>query len=185
VHRDLAELVAQAAEERSDLRSGFAGAVQQLLRERLRQARGGHRMKDEDGRMRCSVCSFGRGANTPTFFYEADRGAMNGTDMLQKLRAYFHFIKRQQKHREPFGIHPVRAALIETPDEARGKKLMELVNHPLVCGPGKCAGRFWFTISPLFTNRQNASDLATYLTRPQIISDSIPSGLCLIVACTL
>ena len=50
VHRDLAELVAQAAAEPSHLRSGLAGAVQPLLRERLHQARGGHRMKDEDRR---------------------------------------------------------------------------------------------------------------------------------------
>ena len=107
------------------------------------------------------------------FFYEADRGSMNATDMLQKLRAYFHFIKRQQKHQEAFGIHPIRAVLIETPDEARGRKLMELVNHPLVCGPNKRAGLFWFTISSLFAQRQNGSELATYLLRPEIILDSI------------
>src|SRR5258708_3679887 len=40
------------------------------------------------------------------FFYEADRGTMNTTDMLKKLRAYFHFIKRQQRHKEAFRIHP-------------------------------------------------------------------------------
>jgi hypothetical protein len=43
------------------------------------------------------------------FFYEADRGTMNTTDMLKKLRGYFHFIKRQQRHKDAFGIHPVRA----------------------------------------------------------------------------
>ena len=63
--------------------------------------------------------------------------------------------------------------LIETTDEGRGRRRMELVNHPLVCGPGKRAGLFWFTISPLFTDRQNGSELATYLTRPQIILDTI------------
>src|ERR1017187_9826716 len=36
------------------------------------------------------------------------------------------------------------------PGETRGKRLMELVNHPLVAGPAKRAGLFWFTISPLF-----------------------------------
>jgi len=36
---------------------------------------------------------------------------------------------------DAFGIHPVRAVLVETTDEARGRKLMELANHPLVCGP--------------------------------------------------
>ena len=105
------------------------------------------------------------------FCYEADRGTMNATDMLQ--RGYFHFIKRQQKHKEAFGVHPIRAVLIETPDEARGRRLMELVNHPLVCGPDKRAGLFWFTISPLFTVIQDGSDVATYLKRPEIIFDSI------------
>jgi len=28
------------------------------------------------------------------FFYEADRGTMNTTDMLKKFRAYYHFIKK-------------------------------------------------------------------------------------------
>src|SRR5205823_3079236 len=106
------------------------------------------------------------------FFYEADRGTMNAADMLQKLRAYFHFIKRQQKHREAFRVHPIRAVLIETTDEARGRKLMELVNHPLVCGPGKRAGLFWFTISPLFTDPKPSGSgvpLPGYLEKPEIV----------------
>ena len=81
------------------------------------------------------------------FFYEADRGTMVMTDMLRKSRGYHHFIKKQQQHKETFGIHPVRAILVETTDEARGKRLMELVSHPLVAGPAKRTGLFWFTIS--------------------------------------
>jgi hypothetical protein len=105
------------------------------------------------------------------FCYEADRGTMNATDMLQKLRAYVHFIKRQQKHKEAFGVHPIRAVLIETTDEQRAQRLMELVHHPLVCGPNKRAGLFWFTISPVFTDRRGA--LAAYLVHPEFILDSI------------
>jgi len=114
------------------------------------------------------------------FFYEADRGSMVMTDMLKKLRAYYHLIKKQQRHRELFGVHPIRAVLFETTDEARGKKLMELANHPLVCGPGKRAGLFWFTISPLFTNMSPAAEslssglhLPGYLEQPEIILDRI------------
>jgi hypothetical protein len=51
------------------------------------------------------------------FCYKADRGTMPLVDMLKKLRAYHHFIKRRQKHREAFGVHPIRAVLIETTDE--------------------------------------------------------------------
>jgi len=56
-------------------------------------------------------------------------------DMLKRFRGYYHFIKKQQKHRDAFGVHPIRAVIVETTDEARGKKLMELAGHPLVTGP--------------------------------------------------
>ena len=111
------------------------------------------------------------------FFFEADRGTMTATDMLKKLRAYFHFIKRQQRHKEGFGIHPVRAVLIETTNEARARRLMELVNHPLVCGVNKRAGLFWFSISSLFAYM--AKDIETrhplphYLDTPEICMDVI------------
>ncbi len=54
------------------------------------------------------------------FCYEADRGSMPMADMPKKFRAYYHFIKRQQKHKQAFGVHPIRAVLIETTDEPRG-----------------------------------------------------------------
>ncbi len=97
------------------------------------------------------------------FFYEADRGSMVATDMLKKFRAYYHFIKKQQRHKEAFGVHPVRAVLVETTDEARGKRLMELATHPLVCGQAKRTGLFWFTISPIFT------DGNAHLNKPEMI----------------
>ena len=36
------------------------------------------------------------------FCYEADRGSMPLADMLKKVRAYYHFIKREQRHRDAF-----------------------------------------------------------------------------------
>ena len=117
------------------------------------------------------------------FFYEADRGTMNSTDMMKKFRAYYHFIKKQQAHRQAFGIHPVRAVLTETTNEVRAKKLMTLVNHPLVCGPDKRVGLFWFTISTLFTGDDETGarpqpqlplpKVSLYISRPEIILDSI------------
>ena len=50
---------------------------------------------------------------------------------------------------------------------------MELANHPLVCGPAKRAGLFWFTISPLFTNPAEGTLQPAYQSRPEIILDSI------------
>jgi hypothetical protein len=107
------------------------------------------------------------------FFYEADRGTMVLTDMLWKFRGYHHFIKKQQRHKEAFGIHPVRAVLVETTDEARGKRLMELVNHPLVAGPAKWTGLFWFTISPLFADPVEGSSVPRYLNQPELVLDPI------------
>ena len=111
------------------------------------------------------------------FFYEADRGTMNTTDMLKKFRAYFHFIKKQQRHKDAFGVHPIRAVLIETKDEPRGKRLMQLVHHPLVCGPNKKSGLFWLTISTMLadaaTTAQADRTLPRYLEHPEVIFDPI------------
>jgi Replication-relaxation len=110
------------------------------------------------------------------FCYEADRGTMVATDMLKKMRGYYHFIKRQQLHRQAWDVHPIRAVLIETTDEDRGNKLMELVNHPLVAGPNRRAGLFWFTISPLFTGEdadQEQPVIAPYLLKPEIVLKNI------------
>ena len=114
------------------------------------------------------------------FFYEADRGTMVTTDMLKKFRGYHYFIKKQQRHKEAFGIHPIRAVLVETTDEARGRKLMELATHPLVCGAPKRVGLFWFSISPLFADpaqKDNGgptgSMLPLYLDHPEVILESV------------
>src|ERR1700687_2871242 len=106
------------------------------------------------------------------FCYEADRGTMPLADMLKKFRAYHHFIKRQQKHKDAFGVHPIRAVLIETTDELRARKLMELAEHPAVIGAGKRSSLFWFIISPLFTASTDAANekpLPGYLARPALI----------------
>src|SRR5207237_8369372 len=90
---------------------------------------------------------------------------------------YFHFCKREQSHKEAFGIHPVRAVLIETTDEARARRLMQLVNHPLVCGPQKRAGLFWFTVSSLFITTSTGTNpirlQRDYLQSPEIAFDQI------------
>lgn len=112
-------------------------------------------------------------AEAAHFFYEADRGTMNTTDMMKKLRAYYHFIKKQQRHKQAFGIHPIRAVLVETTDEARGRRLMKLVNHPLVSGPAKRTGLFWFTISPLFSDPVDDSAVPRYLNQPELVLDGI------------
>jgi hypothetical protein len=110
------------------------------------------------------------------FCYEADRGSMPMADMLKKLRAYYHFIKRLQKHREKFGVHPIRAVLVETANESRARKLMELVEEPIVIGSSKRSGLFWFVISPIFSNAADSpvgKQVANYLTRPEFVLDPL------------
>lgn len=113
------------------------------------------------------------GNNELHFAYEADRGTMPPADMLRKLRAYYFFIKKHKRHINAFGVHPIRAVLIECPTETRALKLMELAGHPLVSGPNKRAGLFWFTISPLFTSPIKIGDqnLARYLVEPTSVLD--------------
>jgi hypothetical protein len=110
------------------------------------------------------------------FCSEADCGSMPMADMLKRLRAYYHFIKRQQKHRVAFGVDPIRAVLIETMSEARARKLMELAEHPGVIGAGKRSALFWFCMSPLFSDQAdvgNGQHLATYLLRLRIVLDRL------------
>jgi hypothetical protein len=107
------------------------------------------------------------------FCYEADRGTMPMADMLKKLRAYFHFVKRQAKHKEAFGVHPIRAVLFETTSEARARKIMDLAQHPAVVGGGKRSTLFWFIISPLFTSHATETGRAAYLDRPEIVFDRL------------
>ena len=54
--------------------------------------------------------------------------------------------QKQQKHKEAFGVHPVRAVLIETTTEERAKRLMQLVHHPLEVGPVR--GRVEVPVKP-------------------------------------
>lgn len=102
------------------------------------------------------------------FAYEADRGTMPIGDMLKKLRAYHFLIKRYKKQQEAFGFHPVRAVLIEAPTEVRCLKLMELACHPLVAGPSRRSGLFWFVPSFVFTDGEGTTS-PPYLDNPAAI----------------
>ena len=117
------------------------------------------------------------------FFYEGDRGTMNTTDMLKKLRAYYHFVKKQQRHREAFGIHPIRAVLIETTNETRARRLMELVHHPLLCGRDTNAqGSFGSRFRVCFANARRVLLMRCVLPTPKCCFTR--SGPCPTAVCT-
>ena len=116
------------------------------------------------------------GGRSSHFCYEADRGTMPAADMLKKLRGYHHLIRRQQKHKEAFGVHPIRAVLIETTNEPRARKLMELAQHAAVLGAGKRTALFWFVISQLFTAltaTRGSRPSPSYLDRPALLFDAL------------
>jgi hypothetical protein len=104
---------------------------------------------------------------------------MTTTAMFRKFRGYHHFIKKQQKHRDAFGVHPIRAVLVETTSEARARRLMELTHHPLVRGTDNRVGLFWFTISELFTDSSKSSagvrgaTTQRWLTKPGTVLGAI------------
>jgi hypothetical protein len=52
----------------------------------------------------------------------------------------------------------------------RGKKMMELVGQPLVAGPNRRAGLFWFTIFPMFVPEDVP---AVYLDKPDVVFKDI------------
>ena len=59
---------------------------------------------------------------------------------------------RQDKHREHFGIHRIRAVLIEAPDADQAGYLRRLTEHPVVLGGRRNPSPLsWFTTSEFFT----------------------------------
>ena len=71
-------------------------------------------------------------------------------------------------------MYPIRAVLIETTSESRGRRLMDLAQHPAVVGASERSGLFWFTISPMFTDPALVEKyglrhaLPAYLEKPEM-----------------
>jgi len=108
------------------------------------------------------------------FFYEADRKHTSTKKHNRKLRAHFHYVVKQKRHEEDYGIKRVRAVLIETTDMYWADELREAAKHVLVSG-NKPSSLFWFTTSQLFCEPRGAEDgaparkLPLYLTKPEIV----------------
>ena len=108
------------------------------------------------------------------FFYEADRHRTNTHKYNKKLRGHFHFVVKQKRHQETYGINRIRAVLTETVDDDWAEALREAANHPTVSG-AKPSPLFWFTTSRLFTEEVvlqqgvQVKKIPTYLHRPDIL----------------
>lgn len=112
------------------------------------------------------------------FFYEADRKHTSTPKFNRKLRAHFHYIVKQKKHWEHYGVERIRAVLIETTDGHWAETLRSAAQHPLVSG-AKPSPLFWFTTSTLFTRQALQTDgigkraTPLFLSKPEIVFERI------------
>jgi hypothetical protein len=108
------------------------------------------------------------------YFYEADRRHTSTKKHNRKLRAHFHYIVKQRRHEEHYGVKRIRAVLIETTDMYWADDLREAAKHVTVSG-NKPSPLFWFTTSQLFSDTEEVRDgertrkVPLYLTKPEIV----------------
>ena len=112
------------------------------------------------------------------FFYEADRHRTDTTKYNKKLRAHFHFVVKQKRHREFYDIQRVRAVLTEKVDDEWAERLRQAAGHVTVSG-SKASPLFWFTTSRLFVEEAMVQDngrqraLPMYLRYPDMVMRKI------------
>ncbi|MDQ3819438.1 MAG: replication-relaxation family protein [Acidobacteriota bacterium] len=118
------------------------------------------------------------GRQNAHFFYEADRKHTSIKKHNRKLRAHFHYIVKQRRHEQDYGIKRVRAVLIETIDDYWADDLRKAAAHPVVSG-NKPSPLFWFTTSRLLTEKEEIKKgnqtraVPRYLINPSIIFKKI------------
>jgi hypothetical protein len=108
------------------------------------------------------------------FFYEADRHRTDTNKYNKKLRAHFHFVVKQKRHQEIYGVPRVRAVLTETVDDEWAERLRQAADHATVSG-NKPSPLFWFTTSRLFVEEavvqenSRARSVPMHLRHPDIV----------------
>jgi len=88
---------------------------------------------------------------TQYFFYEADRKTTSIKKMQKKLRAHFHYIVKQKRHKNDYGVKRIKAVLIESIEDHWTNTLRTAARHTIVSG--KASPLFWFTPSDLAFER--------------------------------
>ncbi|MBK8809699.1 MAG: replication-relaxation family protein [Acidobacteria bacterium] len=112
---------------------------------------------------------------TQCFFYEADRKTTSVKKMQKKLRAHFHYIVKQKKHVEDYGVNRIRAVLVESTEDHWTNTLRTTAGHPTVSG-SKPSPLFWFTPSDLafeklipVTIKGAEKHIPIYLEKPELV----------------
>ena len=112
------------------------------------------------------------------YFYEADRKTTSIKKMQKKLRAHFHYIVKQKKHIDDYGVKRVRAVLIESLDGTWTNTLRLGARHPIISG--KPSPLFWFTPSdlafePLVSVKIKSTEkkIPAFLEKPELVFGKI------------
>ena len=112
---------------------------------------------------------------TQFYFYEADRKTTSIKKMQKKLRAHFHYIVKQKRHVEEYGVNSIRAVLVESLFNQWTENLLTSARHSIVSG-GKLSTLFWFTPSEqafekLTTARVKSAEkmVPLYLEKPELV----------------
>lgn len=117
--------------------------------------------------------------NTQYFFYEADRKTAAIKKIQKKLRAHFHYVVKQKKHIEDYGVRRIKAVLVESIEDHWTNTLRIAARHPVVSG-SKPSPLFWFTTSdvifekPLNVKIKSAQkEVPVYLEKPELVFGKI------------
>ena len=111
------------------------------------------------------------------FLYERERGSNNAVKYSLRCRRYFHWIAKQKKHADAYGVPQIHAVLTETETPSWREKLTEAARHPIVSR--EPSGLFLFTDSTLLTEPRTHPKVARFITEPTRIFEEIwytPTG---------
>ena len=116
---------------------------------------------------------------TQYFFYEADRRTTSIKKMQNKLRAHFHYVVKQKKHAEDYGVKRIRAVLVESINDSWTNSLRIGAKHPVVTG-SRPSPLFWFTTSdvvfeqPIKVRIKGVEkEIPRYLEKPELVLSKI------------
>lgn len=113
--------------------------------------------------------------STQYFFYEADRKTTSIKKMQKKLRSHFHYVVKQKKHVQDYGVKRIKAVLIESIDDHWTNSLRLAARHRIVSG-SKPSPLFWFTTSDVIFERlitkkikSIEKQIPVFLEKPEIV----------------
>ena len=116
---------------------------------------------------------------TQYFFYEADRKTTSIKKMQKKLRSHFHYVVRQKKHINDYGVKRIKAVLIESINDHWTNSLRLAARHKIVSG-NRPSPLFWFTTSDVIFERlitkkikSTEKQIPVFLEKPELVFEKI------------